>query len=117
MSHAGGTKSTKQSIYSGDERRREPRAPSDEPASLKVLSPTLSALSEVRVLDISGGGMKLFVSDFLHPGMIVQVRLKGSVALGEVSYCVPVGTGFHVGLQVQEIYRPSKKQEVRSEDP
>ena len=85
-------------------RRSETRFPTDERAKMKVLRPLGDTGSEVRVLDISKGGLKLEVSALLHPGMLVQVRMKSAIALAEVRYCIPAAMGFHAGLRLQDVF-------------
>jgi PilZ domain-containing protein len=85
-------------------RRLETRFPTDESAKMRVLRPLSGSGSEVRILDISKGGLKLQVPDPLHPGMLVQVRMKTAIALAEVRYCVPAGLGFHAGVSLQDVF-------------
>ncbi len=88
------------------ERRQEVRTLVDEPASVRVLQGSFGSL-ECQVLDRSKGGLKLLVSKPLEPGTIVQIRLKRTIVMGEVRYCVRVNTAFHVGLKVEDVVRIS----------
>jgi hypothetical protein len=99
VSKAGGDDDT-----AWKDRRRFVRVPADEPASLRVLNPVSFARSPARVLDMSPEGLKLRVSEFLHPGSTIQIRLADTIAFGEVRYCKPAGSAFHVGVQLQDSF-------------
>ena len=86
------------------ERRRHPRVSADDPASVKLLNPPWSGPLEARVLDISREGLKLRVAEFLNPGSLVQIRLKGTVAFGEIRHCRPVDTFFDVGVWLRDVF-------------
>jgi len=86
------------------ERRRFIRFATDEPVSVRILNPVSFARDAARVLDTSRDGLKLRVSEFLAPGSTIQVRLANAIAFGEIRYCKPVGSGFHVGVQLQDTF-------------
>ena len=71
---------------------------------MKLLNPLSAVRTNVHVLDGSKGGMKLSVSEALQPGTVVQIRLKDTFTLAEVRYCVKVGTKFHVGVRLQDVF-------------
>ena len=96
--------STNPAGTAGANRRQEARVSTDEPAKMRVLRPLDPLGREVRVLDISKGGLKLQVPDPLQPGMLVQVRLRTAIALAEVRYCVPAGGVYHAGLRLQDVF-------------
>jgi PAS domain S-box-containing protein len=83
-----------------DERRREPRRPLDELASLKVLEPSLLAPCDVRILDASKGGFKLSTGTPVAPGSIVEIQRAGAPVTAEVRFCVPIGAAFHIGVKL-----------------
>jgi hypothetical protein len=89
---------------SGKEQRRFTRIATDMAASIRVLSPASSARASARVLDTSRDGLKLRVSEFLHPGATIQVRVTDTVSFGEVRYCQPAGSAFHVGVQIRDSF-------------
>ena len=89
------------------DRRAETRVSTGELAKMKVLRP-LGESSEVEVLDISKGGLKLRVPEMLQPGTIIQVHLKAAIAMAEVRYCIANGHGFHAGLRFLDLFwRPN----------
>jgi hypothetical protein len=51
---------------------------------MKVLQPLGAKAAEVRILDVSQGGLKLRVPANLLPGTIVQIDLKSAVVRAEV---------------------------------
>ena len=71
---------------------------------MKLVNPASAVRTNVRVLDVSEGGVKVRVAEALKPGTVIQVRLKGAIALAEVRYCRKVGTEFHVGVQLQDVF-------------
>ena len=89
----------------GAERRVDPRAPIDEPASAKILHPAVSASDRVdgRVVNLSRSGLKLRVPSPMLPGTIVQVRFLERIALGEIRYCIPTGSEYYVGVRFQDV--------------
>jgi c-di-GMP-binding flagellar brake protein YcgR len=86
------------------ERRSDARVSADHPASLKLVNTTSAVRTDVRVVDVSKGGVKLRVAEALKPGTVIQVRLKGANAVAKVVYCRKAGTVFHVGVQFQDIF-------------
>jgi hypothetical protein len=87
----------------GVERRGGNRTPVDKPASWKVFNPELTSLTQLRILDVSKGGLKLCLPDSLKPGTLIQIRFKTAIAVGKVCYCLPVQSEFHIGVEIQEI--------------
>jgi len=85
------------------ERRREVRQPTDDPASMQVLSPLDEKRSDIRILDVSKWGMKLSTPERLQVGMVLQIKLKSRFVMGEVRYCTPSGDRFSIGLQIQDL--------------
>jgi hypothetical protein len=87
-----------------EDRRKSPRLPTDEPAAVIVLQPTVSGRLKTRVLDASKSGMKLLIPCELMPGAVVQVHLRDLFILAEVRYCRPVGETFHAGVLIQDVF-------------
>jgi hypothetical protein len=88
----------------GKDQRRFTRIATDMAASIRMLSPASSGRTHARVLDTSRERLKLRVSEFLHPGATIQVRVTDTVAFGEVRYCQPAGSAFHVGVQIRDSF-------------
>jgi hypothetical protein len=90
-------------VATEDDRRSWARFPTDDAARMKVLKPLGAKAAEVRILDVSQGGLKLRVPTMLQPGSIVQVDLRSGVLVAEVRYCVRARLGFHAGIQLQNV--------------
>jgi hypothetical protein len=86
------------------DRRRDRRIPLHERATMTHLNPPVPERSDVHILDMSAGGLKLHASMCVDPGTIVQIRLRASLVTGEVRYCLPVGSEFHVGVQLTDVF-------------
>lgn len=87
------------------EQRRYARIPVDEPASIRVLRPSSTCRRSVaRVLQTSREGLRLRVSEFLHPGATIQIHMADTIAFGEVRYCQPTGSAFQAGVQVRDSF-------------
>ena len=89
----------------GAERRRERRFVTNDPAiihSLNSLSPDFTA---VKVLDVSRQGLKLRIGRQFLTGSEIQVKFKDLFVLGEIRYCVQVGSLFLVGILVEDVLR------------
>ena len=81
------------------DRRRAPRVDLNEPAEMRQLRPFAQPFFHVRVVNLSGSGMRVHSGQFFDPGTLVQVSFKETVSVGEVRYCLPAGGRFHVGIQ------------------
>jgi hypothetical protein len=88
--------------FDGRDKRKDRRISTDDSALLRVLSPLSFDKLEVRILDVSRGGLKVQVPISLSIGTIVQIPLRKTVAFGEVRYCIPAGNEFHAGVQVHD---------------
>jgi anti-sigma factor ChrR (cupin superfamily) len=86
------------------ERRGAARTPANDRASMRVLTTQPSGRVNVRILEMSKGGLKLLAPGSLHVGTSVQIRLKHTIALGEVRHCRPAGVAFHVGVLIQDVF-------------
>jgi hypothetical protein len=83
------------------ERRCEPRLPAAEEIHIRVLNPLLPDALAARLLDRSTDGLSIRMDRSLPPGTLVQVRLKDSVALGDVRYCVRAEGAFRIGIHIE----------------
>jgi hypothetical protein len=86
------------------EMREAHRVPTDDPATLQLLSPVLSDEWDVRIRDTSKGGMCVRTPKPLGRGTRVKVRRGTGHEVGEVRYCVPVGEMFHIGIRIEEVF-------------
>jgi hypothetical protein len=91
--------------YFGPENRRSRRVATNDLAVLTVLKPEPSVRVKIRIVDASKEGLKLLVPRELMRGAIVQVHVHGFFILAEVRYCIPAGTDFHSGVQIQDVFR------------
>jgi hypothetical protein len=83
------------------ERRRQQRIPANEHAWCRVLNPLLEKALKVQMLDRSMDGLSVRTARSLSAGTLVQVRLKDSLVLGEVRYCVREGDAFRIGIRIE----------------
>jgi hypothetical protein len=90
--------------YVGPENRRSPRVETDDPAVLTILKPERSSRVKIRILNASREGLKLEVSTELMTGAFVQVHVRELFILAEVRYCLRVGTGFHAGVRIHDVF-------------
>lgn len=87
---------------SPSDHRREPRVTVDEAASIELLSPLAAEALNIRILDISRNGLKVWTPIFLERGVVLQIRLREMSIMGEVRHCTPVEGGFHAGLYIED---------------
>jgi hypothetical protein len=92
--------------YEGNERSREHRIPTDDPAKMQTFNPFSPEKIPIKVTDVSRNGLKVHSPQFAEQGTIVQVVFKGAIIFGEVRYCVAAGAEFDAGIQIQN--SPSK---------
>ena len=85
------------------EKRSEPRVPTDDPASMRILHPFMAERFAIRVLDVSKNGLKLSSPIRLRPGMLVLVRIRNIIAMGEVRHGAEVGGEFHAGVHLDDV--------------
>ena len=95
--------------------------PVGKPITLRLLSPASSGRSTARILDVAGDGLKLRVTEFLHPGSTIQINTDDTIVIGEVRYCRPAGAGFQTGIRIHDSFRApvshpfeSKRRELRN---
>ena len=96
-----------QAAHRKDDRRREPRLPTDEPALLQILRPLSDENSDVRIRDVSKNGLRILTLSKIMPGSFVKLRLKDYIAFGVTQYCVASEEGFVVGLHLHDCVRRS----------
>jgi len=84
------------------ERRQEHRIPTDDPASIRMISPFSIAIIEVRILDASKNGLKVRTPERLSRGTIIQVHMKCDIILGEVRHCTKRGENFEAGIAIYD---------------
>jgi PAS domain S-box-containing protein len=82
-----------------DERRRFPRFKSHDAVKLNLLSSSSQACIDVKVLNVSNGGLRLWTSQSLNIGTLVEIQRADEVAVASVRYCVPADHGFHTGVK------------------
>lgn len=83
------------------DRRREPRFSTNQPADLVLLADSDLRLP-VRVQELSGSGVRLTVSRHIAPGTPVRIDMADSILLGEVCHCVPELGEFLCGVQLEQ---------------
>jgi hypothetical protein len=79
------------------------RIPTDDPATLQILNPLSPEHWEVRIRDVSKGGMCIRTAKAIDKGAQVKVQRGTMIAFGEVRYCVVVGDMFHAGILIREM--------------
>ena len=82
-----------------DERRRFPRFKSHDTVKLNLLSSSSQACIDVQVLNVSNGGLRLWTSQSLATGTLVEIQREDEIAVASVRYCVPADHGFHAGVR------------------
>jgi hypothetical protein len=96
---------TQQNNPPGAEKRREPRLVTNDPAFIHSLNPLTLDITPVQVLDVSRQGLKLRIGRHILTGSEIQVKLKDLFVLGEIRYCVQVGSFFLAGVLVEDVLR------------
>ena len=81
-----------------DERRKFPRFKSHDAVKLNLLSSLSQSCIDVQVLNVSNGGLRLWASQPVETGTLVEIQRGDEIAVASVRYCVPAEPGFHVGL-------------------
>jgi hypothetical protein len=83
--------------------RDERRIPTDDPATLQVLGAGSPDHRDVRIRDVSKGGMYIRTAKPIDKGAHVKVQRGSMISVGEVRYCIPVGEMFHAGILLREV--------------
>jgi hypothetical protein len=84
------------------ERRREPRLKPQQPVLVTILDDAGQHL-EAMVNDVSGRGLGLLLPRPIEPGKALKIQLEGAMLLAEAVYCQPAGSGFYVGVELDQI--------------
>jgi hypothetical protein len=87
-----------------DDKRRYPRVVTNEGAALQVINPFSVDTWDVRIVDVSKGGLRTYTSNSLMPGSLIKIKMRYSVACGDVRYCVPADDGFYVGVRLHDYF-------------
>ncbi len=87
--------------WKGPEKRQEPRIRVSFSGRLKLLDPVTSIgpPHDVRVIEISRGGLKIQTLRYLIPNTLVQVHFNGSATLGKVRFCIRSENGYTAGIE------------------
>ena len=86
------------------EKRRYPRLGTDEPAVIQSLEPFATDAWDVRIVDVSRGGVRIQSPRPLAVDSLIRVKMKFSVACGDVRHCSPVENGFQVGVRLHDYF-------------
>ncbi len=82
-------------------RRHEPRFESNQPVTVTNLEqPGMPLLG--RLVNFSANGTRMLLTSEVQPGTMVKVEWGGTILLGEIIYCTPLGTEFAVGLELED---------------
>jgi hypothetical protein len=98
---------------SGDElapdgdRRHSLRVATDQAASVQSLSPFSIDAWDVRVVDVSKGGVRIFTPRPLAFESLVRIKMKFTVACGDVRYCSPGEGGHYAGIRLHDYFLAS----------
>jgi hypothetical protein len=99
------------------ERRAETRYPTQYPAELEVLPGPAEPIYG-NILDVSRSGLRVALPRRVDRGAQVKVTLRDNLIFGSVRYCRAVSGGFHAGIRIQDMVRPSGRQnEHIADDP
>jgi len=82
-------------------RRGEPRFSAEGEATVQELHPLSLDRHKVKVVNVSRSGLGILGPKAILPGTIVQLRINGTVELGNVRYCSAIEGGvFRIGLRL-----------------
>ena len=89
--------------HAGDsDKRRYPRVVTNEAAAIQVINPFCIDMWDIRIVDVSKGGLRTCTPKGLMPGSLIKVKMQYSVACGDVRYCVPADNGFYAGVRLHD---------------
>jgi len=91
------------SAHDGD-KRRYPRVVTNEPAALQVINPFSMEFWDVRIVNVSKGGLRTHTPRSLLQGSLIKIKMRYSVACGDVRYCIPADNGFYVGVRLHDYF-------------
>lgn len=83
------------------QKRSEERFNTEGEATLQELHPLSLHRQKVKIVNVSKNGLGLVSPQAILPGTIVQIRIKDTVELGNVRYCMALGQdSFRIGLRL-----------------
>jgi hypothetical protein len=85
------------------EHRKSRRIATDDPVIVKIIEHEREVSTTARVLDASAGGFCVRVPGPVCPGARIEIHLEGTIALGEVRYCVEAGGSYRLGVQISDV--------------
>jgi hypothetical protein len=86
------------------DKRRYPRVVTDEAAALQVINPFSVDSWDVRIVNVSKGGLRTYTPNNLLPGSLLKIKMRYSVACGDVRYCVRADNGFYAGVRLHDYF-------------
>lgn len=86
------------------EKRRSPRVVTNDAAAIQMISPFCIDTWDIRIVDVSKGGLRTFTPRDLAPGTLVKIKMQYSVACGDIRYCVAGENGFFAGVRLHDYY-------------
>jgi hypothetical protein len=99
------------------DRRSEARYPTQDPAEIEILpGPTEPIYGTI--LDVSRSGLRVTLPQRIDRGQHIKVKLRDNVIFGEVRYCRAVSGAFQAGIRIQDLVRPSSREDRHiADDP
>ena len=87
------------------EERQHCRFETNGSGMLQILHPFSSEWWDIRITNVSKGGMRLNVPIRVPLGSLVKVKMQNSLFFGETRYCEPVSDDlFYVGVQLHVLF-------------
>jgi hypothetical protein len=84
-----------------EQKRTEPRFTTEGEATVQELHPISFDRQPVKIVNVSKNGLGIVGAKAILPGTIVQLRMNGTVELGNVRYCSALDSGgFRIGLRL-----------------
>jgi hypothetical protein len=83
------------------ERRKELRFEPGQPVLVDVL--TEERVSTGRIVNLSGRGACIAIERNVPVGAALRIDLNDSMLLGEVCHCRPVGSEYHIGIELSQV--------------
>ena len=69
---------------------------------MQILNPFSASKWDVRVVDVSRGGLRTHTPNPLTPDSLIKIQMQFSVSCGDVRYCIPAENGFYVGVRLHD---------------
>ena len=90
------------------EKRRYPRIATDEAATVQVLDSVFRRQpGTCASVDVSKGGVRIVTPAPARPDSLLRVKMKFSVACGDVRHCSPAEDGYYVGVRLHDYFLAS----------